>query len=235
VRLLVVEDEQRLASFLHKGLCAHGYEVKWVQTGQDALRRLAHPGISLVILDLGLPDLDGLDVLEGLRKRGSAVPVLVLSARGRLDDRVRGLNLGADDYLGKPFAFEELLARVRANLRPRTTAPPGALQAGHISIDPLRREATVDGRAVSLSAREFSLLKAFADHPGQVLSRQELLSMAWDINFDPQTNLVDVYVGYLRRKLGEPTITTIRGAGYRLQTSSQAAPNRPNNHRQREP
>jgi two-component system response regulator QseB len=228
VKLLVVEDEERVASFLEKGLRAHGYTVEWVQKGQDALRRLMHPGISLVILDLGLPDLDGLDVLEGLRQRGSAVPILVLSARGRVGDRVIGLNLGADDYLGKPFAFEELLARVRANLRPRTTSPPSVLQAGGISIDPLRREVTVEGRPVSLSAREFSLLKAFADHPGQVLSRQELLSMAWNIDFDPQTNLVDVYVGYLRRKLGEPTITTIRGAGYCLQTGSQAAsPNGP--------
>ena len=217
MKLLVVEDEERVASFLHKGLRAHGYDVEWVQTGQGALRRLMDPGISLVILDLGLPDLDGLDVLEGLRGRGSAVPVLVLSARGRVADRVTGLNLGADDYLGKPFAFEELLARVRANLRPRTANWPGVLQAGRVGIDPLRREVTVDGRAVSLSAREFSLLKAFTDHPGQVLSRQELLSMAWAIDFDPQTNLVDVYVGYLRRKLGEPVIQTVRGAGYYLQ------------------
>ena len=224
MKLLVVEDEERVASFLEKGLRAHGYTVEWAQKGQDALRRLMHPGISLVILDLGLPDLDGLDVLEGLRQRGSAVPVLVLSARGRVDDRVTGLNLGADDYLGKPFAFEELLARVRANLRPRTTGPPAVLQAGCVSIDPLRREVTVDGRAVSLSAREFSLLTAFADHPGQVLSRQELLSMAWNINFDTETNLVDVYVGYLRRKLGEPVIETVRGAGYRLQAEGHAAP-----------
>ena len=223
MKLLVVEDEQRVASFLEKGLRAHGYTVEWVQTGQDALGRLMHPGISLVILDLGLPDLDGLQVLESLRERGSAVPVLVLSARGRLDDRVRGLNLGADDYLGKPFAFEELLARVQANLRPRTTISPGVLHAGGICIDPLRREVTAGGRTVSLSAREFYLLKAFADHPGQVLSRQELLSMAWGINFDPQTNLVDVYVGYLRRKLGEPTIETVRGAGYCLQADGQAS------------
>ena len=223
---MVVEDEERVASFLHKGLRAHGYDVEWVQTGQDALRRLMHPGISLVILDR-------LDVLEGLRGRGSAVPVLVLSARGRVDDRVTGLNLGADDYLGKPFAFEELLARVRANLRPRTADSPGVLQAGRICIDPLRREVTVDGRAVSLSAREFSLLKAFAGHPGQVLSRQELLSMAWGMDFDPQTNLVDVYVGYLRRKLGEPVIETVRGAGYCLQTEGQTGPrNEPDRHEQ---
>jgi DNA-binding response OmpR family regulator len=234
VRLLVVEDEERVASFLDKGLRAHGYTVEWVQNGQDALRRLLHPGISLVILDLGLPDLDGLDVLVGLRERGSAVPVLVLSARGRVDDRVTGLNLGADDYLGTPFAFEELLARVRANLRPRATGSPGMLQAGRISIDPLRREVAVDGRAISLSAREFCLLKAFADHPGQVLSRQELLSMAWGIDFDPQTNVVDVYVRYLRRKLGEPTIATVRGAGYCLPAGSQpASPNGPDSHWQR--
>jgi CheY-like chemotaxis protein len=146
VKLLVVEDEERVASFLNKGLRAHGYDVEWMPNGQDALARLQHPGISLVILDLGLPDLDGLDVLEGLRARGSTVPVLVLSARGRVGDRVKGLNLGADDYLGKPFAFEELLARVRANLRPRATGPPGVLHAGRISIDPLRREVTADGR-----------------------------------------------------------------------------------------
>jgi DNA-binding response OmpR family regulator len=215
--LLIVEDEERVASFLGKGLRAHGYTVEWVQTGQDALRRLTDPGISLVILDLGLPDLDGLDVLDNLRQRGSAVPVLVLSARGRIGDRVKGLNLGADDYLGKPFAFEELLARVRANLRPRPAISPSVLQAGSIRIDLLRREATVGERTVSLSARELSLLKALAGHPGQVLSRQELLSMAWGMDFDPQTNLVDVYVGYLRRKLGDSIIDTVRGEGYCLQ------------------
>jgi DNA-binding response OmpR family regulator len=214
VSLLIVEDEERVASFLDKGLRAHGYAVEWAQTGEDALRRLMHAGISLVILDLGLPGLDGLDVLAGLRERGSAVPVLVLSARGRVDDRVKGLNRGADDYLGKPFAFEELLARVRANLRPRATISPSVVRIGGICIDLLRREVTVGGRTVSLSAREFSLLKVFADHPGKVLSRQQLLSMAWGMDFDPQTNLVDVYVGYLRRKLGEPVIETVRGAGY---------------------
>jgi DNA-binding response OmpR family regulator len=223
MKLLIVEDEERVASFLEKGLRAHGYAVEWVQTGQDALWRLTEPGISLVILDLGLPDMDGLDVLEGLRQRGSAVPVLVLSARGRIGDRVKGLNLGADDYLGKPFAFEELLARVRANLRPRAAVSHTVLQAGGIRIDLLRREVSVGRRTVSLSARELSLLKAFADHPGQVLARQELLSMAWGMDFDPQTNLVDVYVGYLRRKLGEPIIETVRGEGYCLPVQRQAS------------
>jgi len=221
VRLLVVEDEDRVASFLVKGLRAHGYDVEWLSNGRDALRRVLDPGISLVILDLGLPDLDGLEVLESLRERGCAVPVLVLSARGRVDDRVKGLDLGADDYLAKPFAFEELLARVRANLRPRAESAPGVLRAGSISVDQVRREVTVDGRTFVLSAREFSLLKAFLDHPGRILSRPELLSMAWGMNFDPGTNLVDVYVGYLRRKLGDAFIETVRGAGYRLRADGQ--------------
>ena len=216
MKLLVVEDEERVASFLVKGLSANGYGVEWVSTGRNALRRAADPDVSLVILDLGLPDLDGLEVLGSLRKRGATVPVLVLSARGRVNDRVKGLDLGADDYLAKPFAFEELLARIRANLRPRADVPPGLLRAGRISVDQVRHEATVGGRTFSLSAREFALLQAFVGHPSQVLSRQELLSMAWDMDFDPGTNLVDVYVGYLRRKLGEALIETVRGSGYRL-------------------
>ena len=216
MKLLVVEDEERVASFLVKGLSANGYGVEWVSTGRNALRRAADPDVSLVILDLGLPDLDGLEVLGSLRKRGATVPVLVLSARGRVNDRVKGLDLGADDYLAKPFAFEELLARIRANLRPRADVPPGLLRAGRISVDQVRHEATVGGRTFSLSAREFALLQAFVGHPSQVLSRQELLSMAWDMDFDPGTNLVDVYVGYLRRKLGDALIETVRGSGYRL-------------------
>lgn len=216
MKLLVVEDEQRVASFLVKGLRANGYGVEWVSTGRDALRRAVDADVCMVILDLGLPDLDGLEVLESLRKRGAAVPVLVLSARGRVNDRVKGLDLGADDYLAKPFAFEELLARIRANLRPRADASAGVLRAGGISVDQVRHEATVGGRTFSLSAREFALLQAFVGHPSQVLSRQELLSMAWDMDFDPGTNLVDVYVGYLRRKLGEALIETVRGSGYRL-------------------
>jgi DNA-binding response OmpR family regulator len=216
VKLLVVEDEQRVASFLVKGLRANGYGVEWVSTGRDALRRSVDADVCMVILDLGLPDLDGLEVLESLRKRGATVPVLVLSARGRVNDRVKGLDLGADDYLAKPFAFEELLARVRANLRPRADVSAGVLRAGGISVDRVRHEATVGGRTFSLSAREFALLQAFVGHPSQVLSRQELLSMAWDMDFDPGTNLVDVYVGYLRRKLGEALIETVRGSGYRL-------------------
>jgi DNA-binding response OmpR family regulator len=224
VKIGVVEDEERIASFLRKGLAAHGYAVEWAKDGREGLELGVRPDISLVILDLKLPDFDGLEVLAGLRARGATVPVLILSARGRVDDRVLGLNLGADDYLGKPFAFEELLARVRARLRPGTAAPADVLRAGAICLDPARREVTVGGRRADLSAREYALLQAFVSHPGQILSRQELLSMAWGMNFDPQTNLVDVYVGYLRRKLGGPVIETVRGAGYRLRASGLPGP-----------
>jgi DNA-binding response OmpR family regulator len=223
VNVLIIEDEELIASFVEKGLRAHGYGVVWVRSGRAGLERAAVADISLVILDLGLPDLDGLEVLRGLRERGDCVPVLVLSARARVSDRVEGLNLGADDYLVKPFAFEELLARVRANLRPRGPAAPDTLlHVGGIRVDLLQREVTVDGRPVSLSDREFSLLKAFVTHPRQVLSRQELLSMAWGLQFDTRTNLVDVYVRYLRRKLGEHIIETVYGVGYQLRANPGA-------------
>jgi len=227
MKLLVVEDEARIAAFLEKGLTAHGYAVEWASTGAEGLTLGVAPDVALVILDLKLPDLDGLEVLSGLRERGAMVPVLILSARGQVDDRVRGLDLGADDYLPKPFAFTELLARVRARLRPGP-AGGGVLRAGGIYLDVLTREVTVGGRTVSLSEREFSLLRAFVSHPRRVLSRRDLLAMAWDMDFDPQTNLVDVYVGYLRRKLGGTVIETVRGAGYRLPidgtSTSPAAP-----------
>jgi DNA-binding response OmpR family regulator len=223
VKLLVVEDEERIAAFLLKGLRAHGYAVEWAKTGWEALQLGFESDVALVILDLRLPDLDGLEVLGSLRERGATVPVLVLSGRARVDDRVRGLDLGADDYLVKPFAFEELLARVRARVRPLAARTVGVLHVGGIRLDALTREVTADGRKVSLSGREFMLLQAFVGHPRQILSRQELLSMAWGIDFDPQTNLVDVYVGYLRRKLGEPVIETVRGMGYRLRASEGGA------------
>jgi DNA-binding response OmpR family regulator len=217
--VLVIEDEELIASFLKKGLGAHGYVVEWARSGREGLERATHGDISLVILDLGLPDLDGLDVLQTLRERGATVPVLVLSARDQVGDRVKGLDLGADDYLTKPFAFEELLARIRANLRPRGPVPPNTiLQVGGIHLDLLLRKVTVNGRPASLSDREFSLLNAFLAHPRQALSRQELLSMAWGMQFDTRTNLVDVYVRYLRRKLGQRVIETVHGVGYRLGT-----------------
>ena len=228
MKLLVVEDEARIGALLETGLTAHGYTVEWARTGAEALKLAMVPDVALVILDLQLPDLDGLEVLAGLREQGAMVPVLILSARADVDDRVRGLDLGADDYLPKPFVFAELLARVRARLRPWPAAGGKVLCAGGIYLEVLTREVTVGARTVGLSDREFSLLRAFVSRPCQVLSRRELRAMAWGMHFDPRTNLVDVYVGYLRRKLGETVIETVRGAGYRLRINgSSASPTTP--------
>jgi DNA-binding response OmpR family regulator len=222
MNVLIVETTERVASYLSKSLRAHGYTVACVSTGREALRRGLGSDTSLMVLDLALPDLDGLEVLATLRKCGYAVPVLALSAGGRVEDRVKALDLGADDCLVKPFALEEFLARVRANLRPRAPIAGGQLGTDTIRLDVLRREVSVGGRTVSLSTQEFYLLQAFLAHPGQVLSRQQLLASAWKMDFDPHTNLIDVYVCYLRRKLGEQFIETVRGAGYRLRAEQGA-------------
>jgi DNA-binding response OmpR family regulator len=215
MRLLVVEDEVRIAAFLVKGLANEGYTVDCVGTGAEALSRSRDPELDLLILDLGLADIDGLDVLRQLRGEGRLLPVIILTARGEVEDWVEGLNLGADDYLTKPFAFEELLARIRARLRSHNGDPP-ALQVGQLRLDPLTRRVEVAGESVELTAREFELLETFLRHPDQVLSREQLLSQVWGMNFDPGTNIVDVYVGYLRRKLGEERIETVRSMGYRF-------------------
>jgi len=215
MRLLVVEDEDRIASFLTKGLRAEGFAVDRVATGRDAMAAARDPNLDLVILDLGLPDVDGSRVLHELRREGVEVPVLILTARGDVDDRVEGLNLGADDYLAKPFAFDELVARVRARLR-RRSGSAVMLKAGGVELDLRTRRVKVGPKSVELTAREFSLLQTFMRHPGQVLSREQLLSRVWGFTFDPGSNLVDVYVGYLRKKLGEGSIETVRGVGYRF-------------------
>jgi DNA-binding response OmpR family regulator len=177
----------------------------------------AEPDLDAVVLDLGLPDIDGTEVLRRLRARERAVPVVVLTARGEVGDRVRGLDLGADDYLVKPFAFEELLARLRARLRVRDHQDPVELRVGTVTLNLRTRRAKVGEREVDLSAREFALLEVFLRHPGQVLAREQLLSQVWGLGFDPESNVVDVYVRHLRRKLGDGVITTVRGMGYRLQ------------------
>jgi DNA-binding response OmpR family regulator len=215
VRLLVVEDEARIAAFLVKGLAAHGYAVDHASTAREALRLAAGTTFSLMVLDLRLPDADGLDVLRTLRRRGQNLPVIVLTARGEVGERVEGLEGGADDYLTKPFAFDELLARIRVRLRNRSDEST-VLSAGGIRLDLRTRRAETEDREVDLTAREFALLEAFLRHPGQVLSRVQLLSQVWGMDFDPGTNLVDVYVGYLRRKLGDGAFETVRGVGYRL-------------------
>jgi DNA-binding response OmpR family regulator len=216
VRLLLVEDEDRIASFVQKGLAAHGYTVERVATAKEASARAASREFDLLILDLGLPDGDGREVLQGWRARGVGTPVLVLSARGEVRDRVEGLELGADDYLTKPFAFDELLARVRARLRPGPSGDATTVRFRDVELDLRTRRVTVGERSVDLAPREFALLETFLRNPGQVLSREQLLSRVWGYDFDPQSNLVDVYVGYLRRKLGDGYIETVRGAGYRL-------------------
>ena len=216
MRLLLVEDEDRIASFVQKGLAAHGYTVERVATGSEASSRAPSREFDLLILDLGLPDADGLDVLRGWRDRGVQTPVLILSARGEVRDRVEGLELGADDYLPKPFAFDELLARVRARLRPGPTGDATSVRFRDVELDLRTRRVSVAGRSVDLAPREFALLETFLRNPGQVLSREQLLSRVWGYDFDPQSNLVDVYVGYLRRKLGDGYLETVRGAGYRL-------------------
>jgi DNA-binding response OmpR family regulator len=217
MKLLVIEDEERVASFIAKGLKAGGHAVLLARTGQQGLAMAAEPDLDAVVLDLGLPDIDGTEVLRRLRARDDTVPVLVLTARGEVGDRVRGLDLGADDYLIKPFAFDELLARLRARLRVRDRQDPVELRAGAVTLNLRTRRARVADREVDLSAREFALLEAFLRHPGQVLAREQLLSQVWGLAFDPESNVVDVYVRHLRRKLGDGVIATVRGMGYRLQ------------------
>jgi DNA-binding response OmpR family regulator len=229
--VLLVEDEDRIAAFLAKGLGANGYVVERVTSGQEALATVVGYAPDLVILDLGLPDLDGLDVLRRIRAGGRDVPVIVLTARGAVDDRVHGLDVGADDYLSKPFAFEELLARVRARLRPHGNGPPTELRAGDLLVDLLSRDTRLADRPILLTSREFSLLEEFLRHPIQVLTRQELLSTVWGLRFDPGSNLVDVYVGYLRKKLGDDAIETVRGVGYRLGEPGRG----PHSHERSEP
>jgi DNA-binding response OmpR family regulator len=215
-RVLIAEDEPRIASFLEKGLRAAGYVTTVVTSGVDAAAYAREADFDLVILDLGLPGQDGLAALAQIRARGERLPVIVLTARGAVPDRVAGLDHGADDYLTKPFSFDELLARVRARLRDQGRAAETTLAAGPLRLDLVRRVATVDGREVDLTAREFLLAETLARHPGQVLSREQLLDRVWGLAHDPGSNVVDVYVGYLRRKLGTEVIQTVRGMGYRL-------------------
>jgi DNA-binding response OmpR family regulator len=200
VRLLVVEDEARIASFLVNGLSAQGYRVDCVATGAEALVRCRDPDLDLLILDLGLPDMDGLEVLRQLRGEGRPLPVIIVTARIEIEDRIEGLDLGADDYLTKPFTFDELVARVRARLRPRTgDGDLAPLDVGGVRLDPHTHRAEFEGGCVELTDREFALLDTLMQHPGQPLSREQLLSRVWGRSFDPGTNIVDVYVVKLRR------------------------------------
>jgi len=215
-RVLIVEDEPRLASFLEKGLKSNGFTTSLAEDGATAVGAASDDDFDLMILDLGLPDIDGLDVLAQVRDRGTKLPVIILTARDDLSDKVSGLDLGADDYVTKPFRFEELLARVRARLRQGGTTEVTVLAVGGVELDLRTRHASVDGHTVEMTAREFAMLETFMRHPNQVLTREQLLSHVWGYDHDPGSNVVDVYIGYLRRKLGEGRIETARGMGYRM-------------------
>ena len=216
-RILIAEDEDRIVTFLERGLRTNGFSTTAVKTGPEAVVLARDDHFELLVLDLGLPGLDGQEVLRQVRARGEKLPVIVLTARDGIDDTVAGFDAGADDYVTKPFRFEELLARIRARLRDEPSPEPTILRVGSLSLDMLTRRATVGDRQVELSAREYALAETFMRHPGQVLSREQLLSHVWGYDFSPDSNVVDVYVRYLRRKLGQDVISTVRGMGYRLE------------------
>jgi DNA-binding response OmpR family regulator len=212
-RVLIVEDEQRISSFIEKGLGANGFTTSVTESGNHALILAESGEFDLVILDIGLPDRDGFDVLT----RNRSLPVIILTARDGVTEKVQGLEGGADDYVTKPFSFEELLARVRVQLREDRTPEQTVLEVGNAALDLRTRRVHVADRDVELTAREFVLAETFFRHPGQVLSREQLLSRVWGYDYDPGSNIVDVYVGYLRKKIGEDRISTVRGMGYRLE------------------
>ena len=222
MRILFAEDDARLGALVTRVLREEGHVVEWVRDGDAAVAQLADGGFDLAILDVMMPGRDGFRVATGRRARGDAVPILLLTARGTVDDRVRGLDAGADDYLVKPFAMPELLARVRALGRRPSAAPSETLRAGVVALDTRARRASVAGRNVDLTAREYALLELFLRNPGVVLSRTQILDRVWSYDYDGASNIVETYVRYLRRKLGTSSgmIHTVRGMGYRLDESS---------------
>ncbi|MDJ0705011.1 MAG: response regulator transcription factor [Leptolyngbyaceae cyanobacterium MO_188.B28] len=219
-RILIAEDESRIAAFIEKGLQANGFTTTVVANGPDAANLALGDDFDLLILDLGIPGKDGLTVLEELRGQGIQLPIIILTARADIDHKITGFELGADDYVTKPFRFEELLARVRARLRTSVQSiaqvEETVLKLGDIVLDLRTRRVKVGGAPVDLSAREFTLAETFIRHAGQVMSREQLLDHVWGYDYDPGSNIVDVYVGYLRKKLGSKLIETVRGMGYRM-------------------
>jgi DNA-binding response OmpR family regulator len=222
--ILLIEDEPGIVDFVKRGLAAEGFAVEAVLDGTEGERRALTESFDLIILDLMLPGRDGLQILGSLRQAKVTVPVIVLTARGEIEDRVGGLDAGAVDYLVKPFSLAELAARIRAQLRLAAQAPATTLHVGDIEVSLLTREVHRAGKLVRLSSTELELLVYLMRHRGQVLSREEILSTVWGYRHDPQTNVVDVYIGYLRRKLGSPDdpapILTVRSVGYRLDDAS---------------
>ncbi|MBE9041357.1 response regulator transcription factor [Oscillatoriales cyanobacterium LEGE 11467] len=219
-RILIAEDEPRIASFIHKGLRANGFVTEIAPDAETAMHLTLNDSFDLLLLDLGLPDRDGLVLLEELRGQGVQLPIIILTARDDLHDKITGLEGGADDYVTKPFHFDELLARIRLRLVRQTTSVGQeiCLEAGNLVLDLRTRQVRVDNCEVELPAREFLLLETFVRHKGQVMSREQLLNRVWGYDYDPGSNIVDVYVGYLRKKLGHKSIETVRGMGYRLRS-----------------
>ncbi|NJR38128.1 MAG: response regulator transcription factor [Leptolyngbyaceae cyanobacterium CSU_1_4] len=217
-RLLIIEDEPRISSFLEKGFQSNGYMTTVVRDGREASQMALNGEFDLIVLDLGLPGKDGFMVLEELRGQGIQFPIIILTARDDIQTKIAGLEGGADDYVTKPFRFEELLARVRARLR--SFSPTGesemVLKFRDITLDLRTRRVQVGDRPVDLSVREFTLAETFIRHPDQIMSREQLLNHVWGYDYDPGSNIVDVYVGYLRKKLGDGLIETVRGMGYRM-------------------
>jgi two-component system OmpR family response regulator len=216
VRVLVVEDEAKLASLLRQGLRRRGMGVDVAGTGEEAVRRATTTDYDVILLDVMLPGYDGFEVCRRLRDHEVWSPTLMLTALDDVEDRVRGLDAGADDYLAKPFSFEELLARMRALVRRGSPPRPTLLTAGDLTLDPAARRVWRGGLELSLTAREFAMLELFMRRPGQVLTRFELLEHVWDDSYENRSNVIEVYVGYLRDKLDREAIETVRGAGYRL-------------------
>jgi DNA-binding response OmpR family regulator len=221
-RILIGEDEPKIAAFLKKGLESNGFTTAIATDAEEIIEMALSDRFDLLLLDLGLPLKDGLNVLEEIRGQGGTLSIIILTARDDLQDKVRGLEGGADDYLTKPFRFEELLARVRLRLRSHQKAVTPAemvLRLEDLLLDLSSRQVFLGKKQIELSAKEFLLLEIFMRHRGQIMTRQQLLDHVWGYNYDPGSNIVDVYIGYLRKKLGSDLIETVRGIGYRLPVS----------------
>jgi two-component system, OmpR family, response regulator len=220
VRVLVVEDDVKMAAAIRRGLRFEGVVVDLAEGGEEAIRLVGATDYDAILLDVMLPDLDGFETCRRLRSQGVWVPILMLTARDAVEDRVRGLDTGADDYLTKPFSLAELLARLRALARRGPVERPAVLEVGDLRLDPATHEVWRGGREIELSAREFALLETFMRRPGQVLTQMQLLEAAWDLGYEQRSNVVEVYVRYLREKIDRPfgvkSLETVRGAGYRL-------------------
>ncbi|MDJ0687639.1 MAG: response regulator transcription factor [Xenococcaceae cyanobacterium MO_188.B32] len=218
--ILIAEDEPRIASFIEKGLKAKGFTTAIASDATSVVPMVFNDSFDLLLLDLGLPEKDGLVVLEELRGQGADLPIIILTARDDINDKIAGLEGGADDYITKPFRFEELVARINLRLRSNqttSTTKNTVLQVCQIVLDLRTRKVEYQGRQIELPAKEFTLLETLMTHPGQVMTREQLLDRVWGYDYSPGSNIVDVYIGYLRKKLSSEAIETVRGVGYRLQ------------------